>query len=281
MSDPTHTILELCETIAEKGEPALRYRDVDYDRDPWYTEVEPYYSHLNTLIQLYPDLYETVLSNPRFLKIEQTLHTIRSAYEQDNELNTATIILKEDKDEVRDGWQEVRRIINEESYWAFSPEIEQALSGKKNVMVAGSGPLPSTGLSIAINLGINVTCVNIDPETHSVSKKIIQLWAGKFITSHLQDVGTMENLGQYDAIVATVQLGVDQNNRLHVIQHLINNLGSNATLIIREPTGYGRLFYPYLGDEFYDLSGLVFSKVFPRTGPGQPYRSGLWSASKE
>jgi hypothetical protein len=274
-------ILQLCETIAEKGETALRYRGVDYDRDPWYTEIEPYYSHLNTLIQYEPNLHETVLNHPRFLRMEQALHTIRSAYEQDNEMNTATIILKEDKDEIRDGWKEVRRIINEESYWAFSPEIEQALRGKKNVMIAGSGPLPSTGLSIAINLGMNVTCVNIDPETHSVSKKIMQLWAAEFITSHLQDVGTMDNLDQYDAIVATVQLGVDQHNRLDVIQHLINNLGSDSTLVVREPTGYGRLFYPCLGSDFYDLSGLVFSKVFPRTGPGQPYRSGLWSASKK
>jgi hypothetical protein len=199
-------------------------------------------------------------------------------------MNTAKAILQEHDSGIKDGWREIRAILDQESYWAFSREIKTALDGKKNVMIAGSGPLPSTGLSIATNLGINVTCVNIDPETHAVSNRIIQRtpvgWE-YLITGHLQDVSDMENLEEYDAIVATVQLGVDQDNRLDVIQHLINNLGSNATLIIREPTGYGRLFYPYLGDEFYDLSGLVFSKVFPRTGPGQPYRSGLWSASKE
>jgi len=280
MKTPTDTILELCETITERGGLALQYRA--YSHYPWYHGIEPHYSHLNTLIQHNPDLYETVLTDPRFLRVEQALHAIRSAYEQDNEMNTAKTILKEHEDGITDGWQDVRRIITEESYWAFSREIENALSKKKNVMVAGSGPLPSTGLSIAINLGINVTCVNIDPETHSVSKRIIQLSSCEsLVTSHLEDVGDMENLGQYDAIVATVQLGLDQNNRLDVIQHLIDNLSPSSTLVIREPTGYGRLFYPFLGNDFYDLSGLVFSKVFPRTGPGHPYRSGIWSANKE
>jgi len=276
-----NNILRLCETIASEGKLALQHRE--QDGFSWYARIEPYYDHLNTFIEYEPDLYEIILNDPRFLKVESSLHIIRSSYEQDNEMSTGQSIIWDHENGRMDGYQEIRKIINQESYWAFNHEMENGLKKKKNVMVAGSGPLPSTGLNIAIKLGINVTCVNIDPQSHAVSEQLIQLSGCKhLITSHLEDVGKMKNLEEYDAVVSTALLGVlDKNKKPEVIQHLINNLGSNTTLIVREPTGYGRLFYPCLGETICDLNNLTFSKVFPRTGPGRPYRSGLIVANKK
>ncbi|MCH8959682.1 MAG: hypothetical protein IH835_09570, partial [Proteobacteria bacterium] len=121
-----------------------------------------------------------------------------------------------------------------------------ALLGKQHILVAGSGPLPITGINIT-QMGTRVTCLERDPKAFFIGEQIIHL-AGHVIDSINYDIMDLDNLDQYDAIVGVVLLGICPNARRNykaeVIQHILANVRRGTTVALRVPHGLGQLLYP-------------------------------------
>lgn len=241
----------------------------------WYHAVEPHYRELDGLIRMAPRaLYERVFSDSRVLAIEPELHRLRAAYEHDKELVQARAIL-----EGRDGRARLARIVEQESYWALGPELRRVLSDSRDILVAGSGPLPLTALVIASALGVRVTCVERDTEAFALGRRLIE------ISGYHNAIGSIEadivDLGQldgYDAILGVVLLGVDtqdgqRNRKSEIVEHVMACMRPGATLILRDPHGLGRLLYPPV--HLNASSDFEVVRWVPEVGSDQPYRSSL------
>ena len=272
MSDPFHRILELCNALNAFAEDLDRPRG----RAPsLYLAVEPFYQELEGYIQAAtPDLIGRVFSDLRVLTAESGLHRLRAAYEYDKEVVRARAML-----DGRGGPARLARFLDDESYWALGPELRSALSGRRHVLVAGSGPLPLTALCVASELGVQVTVVECDAEAFELSRRVIEHSGyGDTIAGIEADLVDLEHLDTYDAIVGTVLLGVDgRHGRLNckseIVDHVLARMRPNASLILRDPHGLGRLLYPPL--KLTASNDIEVTRHVPETGPGVPYRSGL------
>ena len=141
MSDPFHRDLELCNALNAFAESLDRPRD----RAPsLYLAVDPFYRELEGYIQAAtPDLVGRVFSDLRVRTAESGLHRLRAAYEYDKEVVRARFILDGERGQAR-----LARLLEDESHWALGPELHAALSGRRHVLIAGSGPLPLTTRSL-------------------------------------------------------------------------------------------------------------------------------------
>jgi nicotianamine synthase len=157
--------------------------------------------------------------------------------------------------------------------------LHAALSGRRHVLIAGSGPLPLTALGIASEPGVLVTVVERDAEAFELGRRVIEHSGyGDTIAGIEADLVHLEHLDTYDAIVGTVLLGVGgrngrRNRKSEVVEHLLARMRSDASLILRDPHGLGRLLYPPL--ILTASNDIEVTRHVPETGPDVPYRSAL------
>lgn len=272
MSDPFHRILELCTALNAFAEGLDRRRGRPQSL---YLSIEPLYRELESAIQrATPDLIARLSSDPFVLRAEPGLHRLRSAYEYDKEVMRARSVL-----DGRGGSEELRRLLAEEFYWALGPELRAALSGRRRVLVAGSGPLPLTALAIASELGAQVTVVDCDAEAFELGRRVIERAGyGDRISGIEADLAQVERFAQYDAIVGAVLLGVDGRNgalnlKSEIAERVLARLHPDASLIFRDPHGLGRLLYPPLNLAASD--DIEVARHVPGGDPDSPYRSAL------
>ena len=241
----------------------------------WYHAIEPAFEELEQLVRVAPPpLCEAVLADPTIATKLPMLHQVRAAYEYDKEMVLAQAIV-----EASAGSSYLTRLLEQEAFWAFSPELRRALHGCRRIVVAGSGPLPLTALSIAQVLGVSVTTVECDETAFDVGRNVIALaGCSDHINCILAYIEDLENLDRFDAVVGAVLLGVDmgadrRHHRAALAQQVIRALLPGAKLIVREPHGLGQLFHPHLdlqtGDRF------EAEMMLPRRSLSTPYRSGI------
>lgn len=238
----------------------------------WYHPLDPIYAELDEIIAVAPQpLALAVLKHPRIAAIMPSLHGLRAAFEQDKEAALARALLA-----ATDARDRLKALLAQEAYWAFSPEIRRALAGSRRVLVAGSGPLPLTGLGIAAGLGAQVTCLDRDPEAVELGERLIAVSdQAPRMRSLKGDVKELGDLGDYDAVVGAVLLGVDtkpqgSSRRTEIARHMILRMRPEARLVLRDPHGLGRLLYPALSESA--LRGFDLRRWVPTPGTDPSYR---------
>lgn len=286
-------ILDLCEsltgyvdmrrelTLDEAGEPFWGgVIGVDGgDSIQWYEPIEALYRELDFFIRTASPLQcERVLHSKRFLTIENDLHLLRAAYENDKELVQARSIIQ---NRSRAGRSQIDNLLIQELYWALPSDLRGVLLDKQHILVAGSGPLPITGINIASCVGTRVTCLERDPKAFFIGEQIIRL-AGHIFDSVNYDIMDLDNFDQYDAIVGVVLLGVcpntQRNYKVEVIQHLLTNVQRGTTIALRVPHGLGHLLYPSV--DLDAMEGFEITRYVPEAGLNNSYRSALIIAEK-
>ena len=246
----------------------------------WFDDIEPTYEELDELIRYAPgDLCRNVFADDAIRELAPAIHRVRAAYERDKELVQARNLAG-----AADAPDRLKRIIEQERYWAMGSELREALAGTRHVLVAGSGPLPLTALSIGANLDVRVTCVERDAECHELGRRMIALAdLAHRIESVEADVLEMRDFDAYDAIVGVVLLGVNcegerRSVKTEIARHIIGHMAPGARLVLRDPHGLGRLLYPSVTLDESDAVTVV--RHVPEVGPDRPYRSGLVVAER-
>ena len=246
----------------------------------WFDDIEPTYEELDELIRYASgDLCRDVFADDAICDLAPAIHRVRAAYERDKELVQARNLAR-----AADAPARLKRIIEQERYWAMGSELREALAGAHHVLVAGSGPLPLTALSIGANLDVRVTCVERDAECHELGRSMIALSdLAHRIESIEADVLEMRDFDAYDAIVGVVLLGVNcegerRSFKTEIARHIIGHMAPGTRLVLRDPHGLGRLLYPSVTLEESDAVTVV--RHVPEVGPNRPYRSGLVVAER-
>lgn len=246
----------------------------------WFDDIESVYGELDQLIRYAPvDLHESVFSDKKIRALAPSIHRVRAAYERDRELLEARNLVQ-----ANDGQARLKRTIEHESYWAFGEELRRALDGSRHILVAGSGPLPLTALCIGAALDVRVTCVERDPECHTLGRRLIAM-SGR--NEHFEcvnaDILHMMDFNDYDAIVGVVLLGVatggtETSTKATIARHIINHMSPGARMVLRDPHGLGKLLYPSV--DLDATAGVRITRHVPEVGPTHPYRSGLVIAER-
>lgn len=240
---------------------------------PWYKVVEPLYAELDGLMQSADrSLHSLVFADRGILAVEPKLHRIRACYEFDKEIDEAQALLTGG-----DVGTKLTHMIEHQSFWTLPPAVIEALAGCKIVAVLGSGPLPLTALTIASALDSHVTCIEREPAAFEIGSRLIELSnCSKNIRSVAANVEELGDLGDYDAIAATVLLGVSLQDhhgepKAALVEHILQRMRPGAPLILRDPFGLGRLFYP--AANLVPADAIDLTRIDPESGPGLTYRS--------
>jgi hypothetical protein len=272
MSERFERILELCAAL---GDVAENLESARGRAPPLYPAIEPLYRELEGCIQAAgPELIGRAAADPRLRAAAPDLHRLRAAYEYDKEAARARAIL-----DGPGGPARLARFLDDEAYWALGPELRAALSGRRHVLVAGSGSLPLTALGIVSELGARVTAVECDAEAFALGRRVIEhAGYGDRISGIEADLAELAPLDAYDAIVGAVLLGVDgragaRNCKSEIAEQLLARLRPNTSLILRDPHGLGQLLYAPLN--LTACSDIEVTRHVPESGPGVPYRSAL------
>ena len=212
----------------------------------WFDDIEPLYAELDELIRYARgDLSESIVGDRQIRDLAPRIHRIRAAYERDKELVQARNLARAEDTRAR-----LENIIEQESYWALGEELRGSLEASRNVLVAGSGPLPLTALCIGAALDVDVTCVERDAECHALGRRLI---AASGVDASFEsinaDILDIEHFDDYDAIVGVVLLGVATDSdrpssRSAIARHIIDHMAPGTCLVMRDPHGLGKLLYP-------------------------------------
>ena len=240
---------------------------------PWYRVIEPIYAELDTFVRRGGAAQcAEVFADPWILANEPKLHRMRACYEFDKEFDEARAIVDGD-----DPAATLSSMVSEQSYWAMAPAVRDVLTGMRHVAVAGSGPLPLTALAIASGTGARVTCIERDGAAYRLGRRLIE------ISGHAGMVDTVkagvpdtELLSTCDAVVGAVLLGVSHDDvpsmpKHEIIDQVLSRAKPGALLVMRDPYGLGRLFYP--AADVAASPGLEVERIDPETGPDRPYMS--------
>ncbi|MEM8839375.1 MAG: nicotianamine synthase family protein [Pseudomonadota bacterium] len=247
---------------------------------PWYRLVEPLYAEVEHRMQgLSQGDAERILEDQEVQALLPSLHRIRAAYEFDKEIDEARALLNSD-----DPASEIAAIIRHQSYWIFTDEVLEALSGSRAVAVIGSGPLPLTALAVAAQTGIQVTCFERDPVAFDLGNEIIARSSyGARIECRNVEARGERDLEAFDVAFCAVLLGVSIGSENHadktaLFEGFLSGLKPGGRLIARDPYRLGALFYPKAGP--LNGPGILATRYDPETGLGLPYRSAFLIVKK-
>lgn len=263
------------------GQPEGRADQASTATGRWYGGLETAFVKLERLVRnAPPETVARVKADPLVRDVRASLHRVRAAYEFDKEVTLAMSVLAGPG-----SWKALLDLISGEAFWALSPELCRVLRSRRSVAVAGSGPLPLTALSIALEFGHDVTCFERDPVAFELGSKLSQLApCHDHVRSRKTDLLAVDDLEGYDAIVSAVLLGVgigdgEAHCRDQTVGHLVSRMRPGAIVVTREPHGLGCLFHPPL--ELHLPDGYAVELVVPPSDPTVPYRSATLIIQRE
>ncbi|XP_047947483.1 nicotianamine synthase [Salvia hispanica] len=118
------------------------------------------------------------------------------------------------------------------------------------VAFVGSGPLPLTSIVLAANHLKSAVFHNFDIDASA------NAMAGKLVGPHPEISGRMEFhtadimdvpgevLREYDVVFLAALVGMDAEEKMHVVEHLAENMAAGAILMLRSAHGARAFLYP-------------------------------------
>lgn len=133
----------------------------------------------------------------------------------------------------------------------------------------GSGPLPLTSLVLASNHLPNTTFHNydIDPLANSKALRLVSSDPdlSKRMVFHTNDILDVSNaLKDYEVVYLAALVGMDNEEKNRVIDHLAKHMAPGALLMLRSAHGARAFLYPVV-DPSNDLRGFEVLSVFHPT----------------
>ena len=242
--DNTLRIVKLCEQIVGGVMTG------DNDKK----DLEQLFTSLDDLLFVSnEETIDVVLSGLKLRGIHDSLLMIRAEYEHDREVHLArAIIEKGDTSPLQDfrstGWYEEAHDFENDILAQFSP---------KRIMVVGSGPFPTTALSLMNAFPhATITSVERNEEACLLSKQVAQVYGCSNLQVLYKDGRTITDFSNYDVIIVGTMVGVVEKKS--VIEHFLRHVPESTTLIFRTAIGPGRIIYPMITHLFGDIKHQVF-----------------------
>ncbi len=238
----------------------------------WYEQFDALYAQLEDYAAwTSPALCSAVLSDPDLARRLPELYALRAAYEADLEWDKAAqaVAGPNPRAAIRD---QVDHKIE-----SLPAAFYEALGSKRSILMAGSGPLPTTAMALADRLELPIVCLDQDHRANRLGEAYAS--AGgysesvSFVTAELAEC---DDADRFDAIVGAFLIGVGTvpapaSARSDVVKTLLARIAADATVVLRTPQALGALVYPPIKLAASDAVRQSLYPVIP--GARQPYDS--------
>lgn len=119
-----------------------------------------------------------------------------------------------------------------------------------SIAFVGSGPLPLTSIVLASRHFQSATFHNfdVDPTANSMASQLVESDPDlskrmSFFTNDIMEV-TADALGEYDVVFLAALVGMEIEEKVHVIEHLAKCMAPGAILMVRSAHGARAFLYP-------------------------------------
>lgn len=238
----------------------------------WYLPFERLYASLEDHAALTaPSLCEAVLSNPAIKLRLPALYALRASYEADLEWDRARRTIEDAQ-----APDLIRRQVDHKLR-SLPASFYEVLESKTRILMAGSGPLPTTAMALVEVFGRPVVCLDRDARANRVGAAYVRAGGyGDKIDFVTAELGAFDRLAGFDALVGAFLLGVGTelqpvSAKTQVMRSLMSRVDTGAAVVLRTPQGLGALIYPPLVFEATDPVQLQFHPQAPCRR--QPYDS--------
>jgi len=240
-------IIHLCERIVGQGVLSIQ--------GPDKKSLEQLFTSLDDLLFIAnEETIDVVFNGLRRRNILDALLLIRAKYEHDREVHLARAIADQGdtsplkKFRSHDWYQEAHD---------FENDILAGLFPKR-IMVVGSGPFPTTALSLMDAFPLaTVTCVERDAEACILSKQVAWVY-GRSLNILCEDALDITDFSDYDVVIVGTIVGVLKSEKKLVLEHFLRHVPTSTALIFRSAVGPGRIIYPMITHLFGNTKHQVF-----------------------
>ncbi|KAL2231297.1 nicotianamine synthase-like [Sesamum indicum] len=147
--------------------------------------------------------------------------------------------------------------------------LSQHCSNPGRVAFVGSGPLPLTSIVLASHHLTSTVFHNydIDASANSMAMKLVESHPNlskrmEFHTTDIMNVSAAA-LKDYDVVFLAALVGMEIEEKIHVIKHLAKHMAPGAILMLRSAHGARAFLYPVV--EPHDLQGFEVLTVYHPT----------------
>lgn len=180
---------------------------------------------------------------PEVLALRSRLRELRASYEYADEARWARRIVLHPNPAA-----ELARYPNYEHYIKVA-DFEMGLLTQtrldlKRILFIGSGPLPLTAILFAQRFGIEVDCLDLNPEACRLARKVIQ---GLALSHHLSvqqlDILEFSAFEKYDVVFLAALAGTSDVKKSRIVQHLNHVMLPGQLAVLRSAQGWRALLY--------------------------------------
>lgn len=143
--------------------------------------------------------------------------------------------------------------------------LREAVPGLRKVLFVGAGPLPLTAYMYAQRHGLDVTNLDVDADAVCCAIEWMQplLDMAKPVPCLHMDVREFKDFGDYDVVVLAALVGLEQQEKREIVNHLAAHMHARQVLMARSVRGMRQLLYPAVQEA--DLQGFrVERMIHPR-----------------
>jgi hypothetical protein len=239
----------------------LCLRVVDCDEALGTGPVLPCEKKMETLASVFGEIEELVktitmersrqiLSSNQISPLIPRIRALRAHYEFEQEKSEALNLLQAGLK----GAELAERITAPYSGSAiFDSGLQAKIAQRcKSCLIVGSGPLPVTALLFLSCNTLDLTCLDISPESGEVSNRVFDA-IGLYPSVHhvTADVQSWADFSPFDLIfinglVGSVDGKEEKGNKFEIVNHITQNKGQDSLILLRSGYGLSQLFYPQI-----------------------------------
>ncbi|KAL8527839.1 hypothetical protein ACS0TY_005605 [Phlomoides rotata] len=164
----------------------------------------------------------------------------------------------------------------------------------RSVAFVGSGPLPLTSIVLASHHLTSAVFHNfdVDPDANSMAARLVESDPdlSKRMSFYTNDIMDVAALGEYDVVFLAALVGMEMEEKVHVIEHLARNMAPGAILMVRSAHGARGFLYPVVEPKhlrgfevlsvYHPTDDVINSVVVARRCPSLVVDRGIMLCSK-
>lgn len=222
-----------------------------------YAEQERLFAKLDDLLLSDEGLVDWLLEDPRYRTIRPEFLLVRAKYEYERERALANAIIASGDE------SPLRAFRSTDSYEAAHAFELRALARFRlqRVLVVGSGPFPTTALSLmCTDPQISVTCIERREEGCALAMQVARICGCEGLRIIHADALDVTDFSNYDCVHVGTVVGVLDAEKRRVVEHFRRYVPPSTLLIFRTAVGPGRVIFPSVGLD--SLEGISF-RILP------------------
>lgn len=182
-----------------------------------------------------------VLDHPHFRAIRERLHEIRAEYEYQRERELArALVAAGDQSPLENfrsaAWYEEAHAFELEALAPYAPE---------RLLVVGAGPFPTTAISFMhAHPDARVACIELRAEAYTLATQVARISGCEDLRVIHADALSVEDFSAYDCVLVGTIVGVNEQDKRHVVEHFLKFVPASTLLILRTAIGAGKIVYP-------------------------------------